>query len=61
MLYDHKCNSTFAHRRNVIDNVRANNGFLIEIMLILKANPVSKGHMISIILHLWSFHERPVS
>ena len=26
-----------AHTRNVIDNVRVNNAFLIEIMLILKA------------------------
>ena len=43
MLYDHKCNSTFAHRLNVIDNVRANDGFLIEIMLMLKAKSCFKG------------------
>ena len=31
------CNNTLAHNRNVIDNVRVNNAFLIEIMIILKA------------------------
>ena len=31
------CNNTLARRRNVIDNVRVNNAFLIEIMIILKA------------------------
>ena len=35
--YDHTCNNTLARRRNVIDNVRVNNAFLIEIMIILKA------------------------
>ena len=31
------CNNTLARIRNVIDNVRVNNLFLIEIMLHLKA------------------------
>ena len=31
------CNNTLASRRNVIDNVRANNAFLAEIMSILEA------------------------
>ena len=35
--YDHTCNNTLAHTRNVTDNVRVNNVFVIEIMSILKA------------------------
>ena len=31
------CNNTLARMRNVIDNVRVNNAFLIEIIFILKA------------------------
>ena len=41
---------------NVIDNIRANNACLIEIMFILKAIKSQKGHMINRILHSWSFH-----
>ena len=33
--YGHTCNNTLA--RNVIDNVRVNNAFLLEIMINLKA------------------------
>ena len=36
-LYGHICNNTKAQTRNVIDNVRVNNAFLIEIMFNLKA------------------------
>ena len=35
--YNHTCNKHFAHTRNVTDNVRVNNVFVIEIMSILKA------------------------
>ena len=35
--YDHTCNNTSARRHSVIDNVRVNNAFRIEIMIILKA------------------------
>ena len=35
--YDHTCNNTLARRRNVIDNVRVNSAFPIEILIILKA------------------------
>ena len=35
--YDYTCNIIFARRRNIIDNVRVNSAFLIEIMFILKA------------------------
>ena len=35
--YDHTCNNTLARRRNVIDNVRINNPFPTEIIIILKA------------------------
>ena len=35
--YDHTCNNTLARRSNVIDNVRVNNAFLIEITIVLKA------------------------
>ena len=36
--YDHTFNNTLAQsKRSVIDNVRVNNAFLIEIMIILKA------------------------
>ena len=50
------CNNTLARTRNVIDNVRVSNAFLLEIMVILKAiKSLLKGHMIKRILHLWSF------
>ena len=43
--------------RNVIDNVRVNIRFLLELMFILKAiKSCLKGHMINRILHEWSFH-----
>ena len=35
--YDHMCNNTVAHRRNIIDKVCVNNTFPIEIIIILKA------------------------
>ena len=35
--YDCTCNNTLALRRNIIDNVRVNIVFLIEIMIILNA------------------------
>ena len=35
--YDHTCNNTLARTRNVIDNVRVNNAFFIDIMIIVKA------------------------
>ena len=35
--YDHRCNNTFARGRNVIDNIRVNNAFLLENLSILKA------------------------
>ena len=35
--HDHTCHSTLARICNVIDYVRVNNAFLIEIMIILKA------------------------
>ena len=55
--YDHTCNNTLARRRNVIDNVRVNNPFLLENMVILKEiKSHLKGHMIKRILHSWSFH-----
>ena len=41
---------------NVIDNVRVNNAFLLEILFILKTIKYClKGHMINRILHSWSF------
>ena len=33
--YNHTCNNTLARRRDVIDNVRVNNAFLVEIVIIL--------------------------
>ena len=51
------CNNTLARRCNVIDNVRVNNAFLVEIMFIFKAiKSHFKGHVINRILHSWSFH-----
>ena len=35
------CNNTLARSRNVIDNVRVNDAFLLEIIIILK---VKKSH-----------------
>ena len=35
--YDHTCNNILARTRNVIDNVRVNNAFVIELTFILKA------------------------
>ena len=47
--YDHTCNNTLVQTR---DNVRVNNAFFIETMLILKAiSSISKRHVINRILH----------
>ena len=35
--YDYTCNNTLARTRNVIDNVRVNNTFFLEILFNLKA------------------------
>ena len=54
---NHTCNNTLARTRNVMDNVRVNNFFFIEMMFILNAiKPHFKSHMINRILHSWSFH-----
>ena len=56
-LFDHTCNNTLAYRPYVIENVRVNNAFLLEILFILKTIKYHlKGHMINRILHSWSFH-----
>ena len=48
--YDHACNNTLVQTRDVTDNVRVNNGFLIDIMFNLKI-PFQM-----VILHSRSFH-----